>query len=109
MSTEITSEQEFEELLKCDKGVLALFYASWCPHSRRFLPIFEKHAKTKYCCKVMTHVVDNCEEKYFIEAVPTVLYFENGNVIKRLDAEPGVGLDEKQLVDMIKSCGQAES
>ncbi len=107
MSKEISSEQEFEAFLKSGKSVLVLFYASWCPHSRRFLPIFEKHAKAQNCLRVMTHILDGCEDKFSIEAVPTVLYFEKGTVVKRLDAEPGVGLDEKQLINMMKDCGQA--
>ena len=108
MSKLIGSEADFEEFLKCSKGSLVLFYAGWCPYSRSFLPVFEKHAVAGNCCRVVTDDMDGCEEKYSIDVVPTVLYFENGKVVRRLDGEPGAGLSEKQLIDMIGSCGLAE-
>jgi hypothetical protein len=32
-----------------------------------------------------------------IDIVPTVLFFEGGEVVQRLDGKPLVGLDEKKL------------
>ena len=45
---------------------------------------------------------DVCEE-YAIEYYPTVIMFEKGKVQKRLDAEPGVGLNKKQLKDLTEN------
>jgi hypothetical protein len=42
--------------------------------------------------------------RYEVEVFPTVLFFENGAVSKRLDGIPGVGLTEKHLVDFIAAC-----
>jgi thioredoxin-like negative regulator of GroEL len=39
---------------------------------------------------------DVCEE-FAIDYYPTVILFKKGKVHKRLDAQPGVGLDRKQL------------
>jgi hypothetical protein len=36
--------------------------------------------------------------------VPTVLVFEKGKLVKRLDGLHGVGLSEKQLMDFVKTC-----
>ena len=44
---------------------------------------------------------DELCNKYSIEFFPTVLLFENGEVTKRLDAEPGAGLNEKQLKSLL--------
>jgi hypothetical protein len=44
---------------------------------------------------------DVCEE-YAIECYPTVIMFKKGKVHKRLDAEPGIGLNKKQLKDLIE-------
>jgi len=75
-----------------------LFYASWCPHSQRFLPIFEEFSKThKDCIKVDSD--DDICDKYAIEYYPTVVEFKNGKACKRIDARPGVGLEKKQLED----------
>jgi thioredoxin-like negative regulator of GroEL len=47
----------------------------------------------------------NIMEKYSVEVLPTVLFFEKGSVSKRLDGVAGLGLNEKQLTDLITQCG----
>lgn len=68
--------------------------------------MFEKHAKGRdqNFCRVEVDNMDTCEEKYSIDIVPTVLYFENGKVSKRLDGAPGMGLSETQLKQLISTC-----
>jgi thioredoxin 1 len=81
--------------------VFVLFYATWCPHSQRFLPIFQEysnHNPDKCVSFIIDDRPDICEE-YAIEYYPTVIMFKNGKEHKRLDAEPGVGLSKKQLMD----------
>jgi thioredoxin-like negative regulator of GroEL len=94
---------ELDEVLKTKNRVFILFYASWCPFSRKFLPIYEKCTVKgpNPCLRVM--VDDNADLclKYSIEVFPTVLLFENGNVTERLDGEPGAGLNEKQLKKLL--------
>jgi thioredoxin 1 len=91
-------------------GLLVLFYASWCPYSRRFLPIFEKYAENNEnnLCRVLTNEIESCAETYSIDVVPTVIFFKNGKIAKRLDGIAGRGLDEKQLVEMMDFCKIAE-
>lgn len=107
MSKLINNKEELEKLLNRGEGVLVLFYASWCPFSQRFLPVFEEMAKDKenQFCRVLADEMDGCEDKYSIDIFPTVIYFENGKITKRLDGTHGVGLDESQLVNMADSCG----
>jgi thiol-disulfide isomerase/thioredoxin len=92
----------FDDGIKSKDRALVLFYASWCPFSQRFLPIFEEYAKTNPG-ECMSVVIDDrpelCEE-YAIEYYPTVLLFEKGKVCQRLDAEPGLGLTKKQLKEL---------
>ena len=92
-------------MLKSKDSVIVLFYASWCPFSQEFLPIFEKFAqgKTQSCVRVKIDDKASLCEKYSVEVVPTVLLFEKGVVAKRLDGRPGVGLKEKQLTDLTDS------
>jgi thioredoxin 1 len=99
----IDIEHGLDDVLKSKDGVLVLFYASWCPFSARFLPIYEKHAqdKAQNCVRVKIDDKASLMEKYSIEVVPTVLLFKNGTVAKRLDGVAGVGLNEKQLKDLI--------
>jgi thioredoxin 1 len=94
---------DFDSVLKSKDKIFVLFYASWCPHSSRFLPIFEKHSKGREqsCVRVMIDDKASLMEKYAVEYVPTVLLFEKGKIKNRLEALPGSGLNEKQLVDLI--------
>ena len=107
MSRLIDTGQELEETLRTAEKLLVLFYASWCPFSQEFLPVFEKHSREleHNCCRVLTDEVDGCEDQYSINVVPTVIYFEGGKAVRRLDGTPGRGLSEKQLLDIIDSCG----
>jgi hypothetical protein len=53
----------------------------------------------------MSVVVDDrpdlCD-RYEIEYYPSVLLIKKGKVEKRLDAELGVGLNKKQLMDFVR-------
>jgi thiol-disulfide isomerase/thioredoxin len=79
-----------------------LFYASWCPFSQRFLPIFKEYEKTNpdECVEVMIDSKPNVCDKYEIEYYPTVLLFKKGKLQKRLDATPGLGLTKAQLKEL---------
>lgn len=88
-------DTEFESKEK----VFVLFYASWCPHSQRFLPIFQEYAKSNpsECMSVVIDDKPELCEKFSIDYYPTVIVFKKGKVVKRLDATPGVGLNKLQL------------
>jgi thiol-disulfide isomerase/thioredoxin len=94
--------ENFEETIKTKPKAYVLFYASWCPHSQRFLPIFKAYAKTnpEQCLAVMVDFKAELCDKYSINYYPTVLLFKEGNVEKRLDATPGLGLTEEQLTEL---------
>lgn len=103
--TLVNSSHDLNEILKIKDSVIALFYASWCPFCVEFLPIFKKHAKEDGRHFVM--VQDDREaiaDQYSVRVYPTLLFFENGVVSKRLNGVSGVGLDGKQLVEFLGSC-----
>lgn len=110
MSKMIESESDLDKALNECSRIVVLFYASWCPHSRRFLPIFEKYTRNdeKNFCRVLTDEIESCEEIYSIDVVPTVIFFKNGKIAKRMDGIAGEGLNEKQFVEMIDSCRLSE-
>jgi thioredoxin 1 len=101
--SKIDVEYDLDEALKSRGRVFVLFYASWCPFSQRFLPIFENYAREnpEKCLRVKTDDKAKLCEKYSVNIVPTVLLFENGKVAKRLDGAPGAGLNEKQLKKLV--------
>ena len=103
MKKESMADEDVEATLKAKPKVYALFYASWCPHSRRFLPIFKEYAKTNpdECLAVMVDFKEDLCEKYAIEYYPTVLFMKKGKVQERLDVEPGGDLTEEQLQELV--------
>ncbi|MDQ1280176.1 MAG: thioredoxin 1 [Thermoproteota archaeon] len=92
------------EIQSKDKATV-LFYVSWCPFSQRFLPIFEEYSKSnpKECLTVIVDDEPDVCEEYAIDYYPTVILFKKGKVHKRLDAEPGIGLNKKQLKDLTEN------
>lgn len=107
MSKLINSGRGLHEILKSEPGVFVLFYASWCPFSLAFLPVYEKCAQN--CEQTLVRVeLDGNEdlfERYSVAVYPTVIYFRHGEVFKRLDGKHLAGLKEKELADLIDSCG----
>jgi len=98
---EVEDEKELIRSLKSGLRVVALFYASWCPFCRAFLPIFEQHAQRNAEDRFLLVKIDDeanpLWEKYEIDVVPTVILFQGGKVSRRLDGTLGVGLNERQL------------
>jgi thioredoxin 1 len=103
---EVDNKSELENQLKKSNRVLALFYASWCPFCRSFLPVFAKNASGNDSCVVLRVKVDDYDnplwEEYSIEAVPTVILFETETVCRRLDGGFGSGLNAKQFEEWLK-------
>jgi len=102
----IGSAKDLEKLIKEKDKLFVLFYASWCPYSQKFLPDFIDSAAQREEChrRVIIDDKDDLVDKYDIDVYPTVLYFENGKLKKRLDAESHVGLNKEQFKDFIEVC-----
>ncbi len=99
-----SAETKFEGAVEKGGKLFVLFYASWCPFSRRFLPVYEKCTRglATPCFQVVVDDREDLCEKYDIAVYPTVLLFENGTVAARLDGVPGEGLDEQKLKKLLK-------
>ena len=101
----IYTKQDLDLELKKNKKVLALFYASWCPFCVGFVPTFDKKVAKMGFENVIHVLLDDYDNQlwddYDVPAVPTIIYFEEGKVCKRLDAKLGRGLSESgfQKVD----------
>lgn len=87
MALEIT-DANFEELvLKSDKPVVVDFWAAWCGPCRMVGPIIDQISE-EYEGKAIVGKVDvdaNQEfaGKYGVRNIPTVLVFQNGEVVGR--------------------------
>jgi len=98
---EVEKEDDFADALRLDEKVCVLFYASWCPFCRSFLPIFDKEAQMNVRGKFLRVRMDDEANpiwgKYDIEVVPTVILFKAEKIWRRLDGVLGAGLREEQL------------
>jgi thioredoxin-like negative regulator of GroEL len=104
--SKICNPQEIQEITKSRTGVFVLFYAAWCPFSMAFLPVYEKHAagRDREFVRILLDGSEDLFKEHAIEVYPSVIYFENGQVSKRLDGKHLAGLKEKQLADLVASC-----
>ncbi len=91
----------FHDKVDSKDRAIVLFYATWCPFSQAFLPVFKEYSKNNpnECLSIIVDEEPDICEEYNIEYYPTVIMFKKGKVHKRLDSEPHVGLNKKQLKD----------
>jgi thioredoxin 1 len=87
MALEITDANFEETVLKSDKPVLVDFWAAWCGPCRMVGPIIDE-VSTEYADKALVGKMDvdaNQEfaAKYGVRNIPTVLVFQNGEVVGR--------------------------
>jgi thioredoxin-like negative regulator of GroEL len=97
--------EDLQQALHDHDHVIAMVYVSWCPFCRKALPVFEKQAMTEQ--RHLLLVADDEEriaDLYDIDIFPTLILFDKGRAVKRLDGKPGTGLSDKQIKDFIKSC-----
>lgn len=97
----VYNRQDLDTQLKKNRKVLALFYATWCPYCVRFVPTFDKKAASLGFESVIHVLLDDYDnplwDDYDIPAVPTIIFFEDGKVSKRLDGKLGMGLSEEKF------------
>lgn len=104
----ITPEEFDSNVLKSDKKTVVLFYATWCPYCTNFKPTFES-AKIENANKIGS-IIDEDEDplwdRFNIQAVPTMIVFQNGKIISRKDAKKHVGLTKSDMDSVVKELSQ---
>ena len=99
---EVDNKQDLDAELAKSKRVIALFYAQWCPHCVRFVPIFNRKIATLPKVDVVHVLMDDFDsplwDDFSVDAVPTIILFENGVVCSRLDGRLGLGLSESAFL-----------
>ena len=97
--------EDLQQTLNDHDHVIAMVYVSWCPFCRKALPVFEKEPVSVQRVLLLVGVdEEGFADLYDIDIFPTLILFDKGRAVKRLDGKPGVGLSDKQIKDFIKSC-----
>ena len=103
----VQNTRDFQEVIESNQKVVALVYATWCPFCVRFVPLFERASVRNEAQKQDFYFFQDDQEimadEYDVDVIPTILFFENGKLVKRLDGQLGIGLQEKQLHDFLES------
>ena len=97
---QLTDDAFENEVIKSKIPVVVDFWAPWCGPCRMMSPIIEELAgeyegKAKIC-KMNTDENPGKAGEYSISAIPTLLFFKNGKVVKEV-----VGLQSKEELKKI--------
>ncbi|MCC7145102.1 MAG: thioredoxin [Phycisphaeraceae bacterium] len=92
---ELTDQNFAQEVLQSNVPVVVDFWAEWCMPCRMLAPTIEQLA-TEFAGKVKVGKVDTDSNRevsmqFAISAIPTVMVFHNGQVVKKF-----VGVTPKQ-------------
>lgn len=84
---EFTDGNFEQEVLKSDRPVLVDFWAEWCMPCRMLAPTIDELA-TQFAGKVKVGKVDtdanrNVSMRFGISAIPTIILFKNGQVVRK--------------------------
>lgn len=103
----IYSKENLDRELKKSDSVIALFYASWCPYCRSFVPVFDEKTANLNIKQIVHVLLDDYDnplwEDYDVGAVPTVMVFEKGKVCNRLNGRLGRGLPVSQFLEWLEA------
>ena len=61
-------------------------------------------AEKKYLSTVCKNRLYHLCDRYVVQVYPTIVFFEKGKAVERLDGIHGVGLNEGQFQEFIKVC-----
>lgn len=98
-TAEVTDATFEAEVLNSDVPVVLDFWAEWCAPCRQISPIISQLAE-QYAgqIKVVKMNIDESPQtpgKYGVRAIPTVLAFQNGQVVQQLQgARPKAAFEE---------------
>ncbi|UKZ83970.1 hypothetical protein TrVFT333_011786 [Trichoderma virens FT-333] len=107
----IESSEQLEALLASNTYVALDFYADWCPPCKVIAPVYQtladKHSADKYLAfgKVNVDHVQSVAEKYGITAMPTFMFFKEGQQVAVNGKAMIQGADPRSLGAAVEKLG----
>lgn len=95
----ITSDNFESEVLSSDKKVLVDLWAPWCGPCRMLSPIIDEVAESRddvKFCKINVDDNGDLAKKYNVMSIPTLLVFQNGEVVNK-----SIGLISREDVESL--------
>lgn len=85
---EISSSEEFIDLIKQGKPMLVDFYADWCGPCQMLMPILEslseRHSKDVVIAKVNVDVQQDLASMMQVRSIPALFFFKEGKMVEQL-------------------------
>ncbi|KAK3182127.1 thioredoxin trx1 [Lecanicillium sp. MT-2017a] len=95
---EITSAEQFEEILRRNGKVVADFTATWCGPCRLIYPVFKQLSeqfKDIVFVSVDVDKVAPVAQKHAVRAMPTFIMFKDGSQVDDMMGANKAGLEDK--------------
>lgn len=93
----------YNEAIKTPGTVLVEFYASWCPHCQRMMPVVEKvKEQLGSSVPVYQYDIDKNEkdaDEAKVQSIPTFIVYTDGKEMWRHSGE----MEENTLLEKVKS------
>ena len=94
---------DYNSIINSNNVVLVEFFATWCPHCKRMMPVMEE-VKKLLGNRVPVYTIDIDEnekeaEDNKIETIPTFIVYHNGNQVWRHSGE----IDKQDLIGHVES------
>lgn len=96
----VLDEDALEAALSRGESMIVAFYADWCGFSRAFMPIFVERAPELDPPAAAANISAESDPRWKthdVQTVPTLVAFEDGEEVARVDGRPGQGLDEADI------------